>query len=313
MPDTPLRQRAPMAIIKLARRALANTPVHRLPVVSWLYRRTVRMAWGDGDLTTEFRGLRLTVPGGEHILAAGLTGGYYESIELDLLERLAAGSRTVIDVGANIGIHACVGAAHLPHDGRLIAFEPIPGNAKILRENIARNGLADRIKVEELAVGEVAGETVIYLAGASINHSLSAGVVANSRASLPVTVTSLDDYLARPGAPASVDVLKIDVEGYDGYALRGASGLLAKHQPTLMVEFNPSDLAKAGFPPADFVEIVFSAYPHVYVIDEPRRRLSRCTREDLGRYREKPRNLNLLAVADPDHLEIIERYRTDPR
>jgi len=298
-----------MAVIRFARRALANTPVQRLPMVGWLYRRTVHMAWGGADLTTDFRGLRLTVPGGDHIIAAGLAGGFYEAIELDLLERLAAGSRTIVDVGANIGIHACVGAARLPADGRLIAFEPVPGNLEILHRNIVQNGLSSQIQVEALAVGEATGPMEIHLVESSGNHSLAAGVVNNSRATLQVQVTSLDSYFADRGSAVSVDVLKIDVEGYDGYALRGATTLLKEHQPTLLVEFVPSHLVKAGFAPADFLSLVFAQYPHVYLIDEPRRRLSRCAQDELARYGERSVNLNLVAVARVEHLEIIEGYR----
>ena len=312
MSDTPLRQRAPMAVIRLARRALANTPIHRLPIVAWVYRKTVAMAWGRDDLTMRFRDLQLTVPSGEreHVLISGLAGGYYESIELDLLERLAAASHTILDVGANIGIHACVGAMHLPEDGRVIAFEPVPNNIAALRRNIAQNELSDRIRVEEMAVGESTGETEIHLAPASTNHSLGAGVVANSRATVPVHVTSLDDYVTSLGAGASVDILKIDVEGYDGYALRGATALLKEHQPTLLIEFVPSQLVQAGFTPAEFLSLVFGAYPHVYVIDEPRRQLRLCTTDDLGKYGERSVNLNLVAIAHQEHRDIVESYRS---
>lgn len=310
MPNAPLRQRATMAVIKAARRAFANTAVHQLPMVDWVHRRTVLAAWGGQDITVDFRGLRLTVPGGEHVLASGLTGGYYESIELDLLERLAAGSQTVVDVGANIGVHTCVGAAKLPADGWLVAFEPVPTTREVLRHNIKENGLGTRVEVAEYAVGETAGETEIHLASSSTNHSLAAGVVANSRAAIPVKVTSLDEYFAGDASPDSISVLKIDVEGYDGYALRGAAGLLRRYQPTLMVEFIPASLAKAGFRPADFLDLVFAAFPHVYVIDEPRRKLTECTTQDLRRYGEKSLNLNLVAVANPEHRAIIEDYRT---
>jgi FkbM family methyltransferase len=311
MPDTRLRQRASLAVIRLARRVLANTPVHSLPVVSWAYRKTVRMTWGGADVEAQFRGLRLTVPSGDHILAAGVAGGYYESIELDLLERLAATGTTILDVGANIGIHSCVGAAALPEGGQLIAFEPVPGNLAALRRNIDQNDLADRIRVEELAIGETDGEMRINLAELSVNHSLVAEVVGNSRASLPVRVTSLDKYVATHTPTTTIDVLKIDVEGYDGYALRGANTVLTKHQPALLVEFVPSDLAKAGFAPTEFLDLVFDCYQQVYVIDEPRRRLSACTVADLRRYGERSVNLNLLAARRPEHVAIIESYRTE--
>jgi FkbM family methyltransferase len=301
-----LRHKAPLAAIRLARRAFANTPVGRLPLVGWAYRKTVTLAWGDEEFTTDFRGLRLTVPGGDHVFTAGLVGGFYESIELDLFERLAAASQHVVDVGANIGIFACLGAARLPADGRLTAFEPVPSNLELLQRNLAQNGVSGRVTLEPVAVGEAPGETMIHLAAGSGNHSLAARVTGDRGASLPVKVTTLDEHF---GGDPRVDLLKIDVEGYDGYVLRGAARLIREHQPTLLVEFVPTHLRNAGFPPEEFLDSVFAAYPHVFLIDEPRQRLDRRTRDELATYRDKEVNLNLVAVANPQHAAIIEGYQ----
>ncbi len=302
MASAKLRHRAPMGAIRLARRAFANTPVQRLPLVGWAYRKTVATFWGEQEFTTDFRGLRLTVPGGDYILTAGLIGGFYESIELDLFERLAEASRTIVDVGANIGIYSCVGAAHLPADGHLIAFEPVPANLNLLHHNLVQNGLSDRVTAEPLAVSDTAGNTVIHLAPSSGNHSLAARVAGDSGTSLPVRVTTLDEYV---GTDRHVDLLKVDVEGYDGYVLRGAIRVLREHRPTLLVEFVPAHLHKAGFPPSEFLDAVFAAYPHVFLIDEPRERLRRCAQAEAAKYGHKETNLNLVAVANPEHLEII--------
>ncbi|MDT5027611.1 MAG: hypothetical protein QOE61_4037 [Micromonosporaceae bacterium] len=312
VPGMDVYRRSSLLLIKLARRTFANTPVERLPVAGWLYRKTVSLAFGRHEVTADFRGVRLTVPGGDHVLTAGLFGGFYEAIELNLLELLAARSRTVLDVGANIGIYACVAAARLPADGCLIAFEPVPANVKYLRRNLAQNGLAQRVRVESVAVGEVPGEAVIHLVEASINHSLASGVAVNSRASLRVQVTSLDDFLAGAGLDSPVDLLKVDVEGYDGYVLRGAAGLLREHRPTLLVEFAPSNLTNAGFAAGEFLDTIFGVYTHVYVIDEPSGRLDRCGRDDLDRCAAKAVNLNMVAASRPQHVEIIERYRASP-
>jgi FkbM family methyltransferase len=291
-----------MGAIRLARRAFANTPVQRLPLVGWAYRKTVAAFWGEQEFTTDFRGLRLTVPGGDYILTAGLIGGFYESIELDLFERLAEASRTIVDVGANIGIYACVGAAHLPADGHLIAFEPVPANLELLHHNLAENGLSSQVTAEPLALSDKAGDTVIHLAPSSGNHSLAARVAGDSGTSLPVRVTTLDEYV---GTDRQIDLLKIDVEGYDGYVLRGASRVLREHRPTLLVEFVPTHLRKAGFSPEEFLDAVFAAYPQVFLIDEPRKRIRRCDRADAAKYGPKDANLNLVGVANPEHLEII--------
>jgi FkbM family methyltransferase len=305
-----LRQRAPIVAIKLARSALANTPAQRLPLVGWAYRKTVAAVWGDRARTVDFRGLRLTAPVGDHVFTAGLIGGFYESIELDLFERLAAASRDVIDVGANIGIYACVGAAHLPAGGRLTAFEPVPANLALLTRNLAQNALSGRVTVEPRAVGEASGATVIHLASGSGNHSLAAEVTGGGHGALPVRVTSLSDHLSA-GSP--VDLLKVDVEGYDGYVLRGAARPLHEYRPTLLVEFVPKHLRNAGFPPGELLDIIFAAYRHVFAIDEPRGRLRRCTRDRLARYAGREVNLNLVAAANPTHVEIIENHRQSAR
>ncbi|MGI5242308.1 FkbM family methyltransferase [Dactylosporangium sp. CA-139066] len=301
-----LRHKAPIAVIKLARGALANTPAQRLPLVGWAYRKTVRAVWGGRERTVDFRGLRLTPPADDHVFTAGLIGGFYESIELDLFERLAAASRDVIDVGANIGIYACVGAAHLPPGGRLTAFEPVPANLALLQRNLAQNGRSDRVTVEPCAVGEAPGATMIHLASGSGNHSLAAAVTGGGRGALPVRVTSLSDHL---GAGSPVDLLKVDVEGYDGYVLRGAARPLHEYRPTLLVEFVPRHLRNAGFPPGELLDIVFAGYRHVFAIDEPRGRLWRCTRDQLARHAGRRVNLNLVAAANPAHVEVIEDYR----
>ncbi len=307
-----LRQQAPLAAIKLARRAFANTPVQRLPIVSWMYRRTVALAWGTADVVAGFRGTRLTIPGSDAWYPAAIVGGFYEAIELDLLERLAACSRTVLDVGANIGIYACVAGTRLPDEGRLIAFEPAPRNLEYLRRNLDDNGLSDRVRVEPVAVGESAGETLLYLdADCGGNNSLAAGMVPNSTDAVPVAVTSLDAFLASADLPSPVDLVKIDVEGYDGYVLRGAAGLLRDQRPTLLVEFVAGHLVRAGFSPAEFLDLVFGTYSHVFVINEPRGRFEPCGRDELAGLADRAArlNLNLVAVDRPEHLRLIREYR----
>ncbi|MBT8227495.1 MAG: FkbM family methyltransferase [Dactylosporangium sp.] len=305
-----LLQRTSLSFIKWARRACADSRVQKLAVVKWLYRMTVNISIGGGkEVTTDFRGLRLAVPGGDYVFIAGLTAGFYESIELDLAERLARQSRTIIDVGANIGIYSCVLASHMPDEGRLISFEPVPDNMTYLRRNLAGNALSDRVVLEQLAVGEAPGESMIHLVDRSGNHSLAPDVAVNSSCALPVLITSLDTYLRDSDCRRSVDLLKIDVEGYDGYVLRGATTLLLEQRPTLLVEFEPNHLTNAGFSPTEFLDMIFTAYSDVYVIDDPRGLLVRCNRNDIVGQHANAANLNLVATWRSDHVETIERYR----
>jgi FkbM family methyltransferase len=138
--------------------------------------------------------------------------------------RLAAASRVIVDVGANIGLYACLGAAQLPDGGRLIAFEPVPANLEFLRRNLDRNGLRDRVDVEAAAAGQAPGELVIHLVPDNIalaSASRTRATNLHSTESVSAPVVTLDSYFeARPDLQP--DIIKTDTEGYDGYVLRGA-------------------------------------------------------------------------------------------
>jgi FkbM family methyltransferase len=304
------RQSIAMGTIRVARRLFARTPVHAWPITTRIARRVFGVVAPVGeDLTTDFRGLRMTVPAEDVALAPGIVGGYYEREELDLFERVAAASRTVIDVGGNIGIYACAGGRSLPTGGRLISFEPVPRNVEYLRRNLAQNEQRATVSVEPVAVGDADGEVTIHLAGSSsMGHSVSvktaetpSGSVSDS---VDVPVRAIDSYVAEHGIER-VDVIKIDVEGFDLAVLRGARQTLGEHGPTLFVEYAPASLRNAGFDPVHLLDVVFDNYEHVLVIDEPRSKVQKADRAALVAFADKPYMLNLVGIRNPEHLALI--------
>ena len=64
---------------------------------------------------------------------------------------------TVFDVGANIGFFALAAANLVGENGKVVAFEPNPSVVARLKENVALNGLADRVKIEQSAAGDFDG------------------------------------------------------------------------------------------------------------------------------------------------------------
>jgi FkbM family methyltransferase len=225
-----------ISVIKLGRRLVADTPLKRFPLTGYLYDKVFRFGYGNGEVTTKFRSLSVTVPAKDVTVAPGVVGGFYERIELDLFERLAAVSRVIIDVGGNIGLYACVGAARMPSGGRLIVFEPVRENLGYLERNLNQNQILD-VRVEAVAVGEADGDATIYLVPRSVGtHSMSARNAEGSTHSVVVPMVSLDSYLTARTVGA-VGILKVDVEGYEGFVLRGAQATLQRSRPTLLVEF----------------------------------------------------------------------------
>ncbi|MGH3392565.1 MAG: FkbM family methyltransferase [Actinomadura sp.] len=295
---------------RLVRTVLGGRSVRRLPLVNRLYHLVFRvgMAAGGRDVEARYRGVVLAGPAWDRTIMPSVSAGYYEEFEVGVFERLAAASTSILDVGANIGVYACTGAACLPPEGRLIAFEPVPENLGYLRRNVEVNGLDDRVTVEPMAVGAAPGELTLHLSNEqSGKHSAAAANAGESVSAVTVPMTSIDAYLA--GNPAAdPEIIKIDVEGYEGFALRGAAETLAG-RPTLLFELHPELQANCGCDADQLLDLVFDRYPWVFLVDELTNRLRACTRVDLdepgavGLYRS-----NLVAIGRREHLDAVSPW-----
>ncbi|MFZ4409597.1 MAG: FkbM family methyltransferase [Paracraurococcus sp.] len=144
----------------------------------------------------------------------------------------------VLDVGANIGLSALALVPLLPQ-GRILAVEPAPATAAALRRTLALNGLADRVAVEPVALGAVPGEAEFHAADHSAGaHLLDPGTLGG--AALPrvrVPVETVDALVDRHGF-GRLDLIKIDVEGFETEVLDGAAATLARFRPVVLAEFN---------------------------------------------------------------------------
>jgi FkbM family methyltransferase len=120
-----------------------------------------------------------------------------------------------VDIGANIGAN-CILAAGLGAD--VIAFEPVAENYDWLLKNIALNDFARHIEARQAAISETSGTLTMVADGATsrVETQRSPGVVATD-------CIGLDEALLG----RSPSIIKIDVEGYEVPALRGAARTLA--------------------------------------------------------------------------------------
>lgn len=141
----------------------------------------------------------------------------------------------LIDVGANIGT-ITIPALKRGLMQTATAIEPHPGNLRLLRANLALNGQENLVTVLEQAIGD-RSDVTLHLQESpdnSGNHAISSdGILVHS--------SRLDD-VHLPPVPS---LLWMDIEGYEGHALKGASRLLATGIP-IVCEFNPSFLKQSG-------------------------------------------------------------------
>ena len=141
-----------------------------------------------------------------------------------------------IDVGANIGLWTLVAATAVGPSGRVFSFEPNPTTFERLSENIKLNGKASRVEAFPKAVS--AGERMVLFV-CERQHNLSA--ISSSGSDLHTTKVStltLDRLLTNDLVASRLEGIKLDTEGHELEALQGASGLIEKRRPWLIVEFN---------------------------------------------------------------------------
>jgi FkbM family methyltransferase len=132
------------------------------------------------------------------------------------------GIRTIVDSGANIGQTVLTFTALLP-SARVFAYEPGASARAWLAEGVAAGGLQN-VTIEATGLGPAAGAARLATDGGADLHGSWNKVSATEGE--PITLVALDDELARLGL-ATLDLWKLDMEGYELQALRGAARTLA--------------------------------------------------------------------------------------
>jgi len=173
---------------------------------------------------------------------------YADRVQRRLIRTILFRGAVVVDVGANIGIYSrcfsgCVGPTGVVH-----AFEPSPQNFRRLQS--ATRKLAN-VRLSRAAVGERSGRSQLYLSdNLNVDHR-TYRPEGESRETVRVDIIALDDYF-RPGA--RVDLIKLDVQGYELHALRGANRVLHDNPAIkLIVELWPYGLRQAATPWRDLI------------------------------------------------------------
>jgi FkbM family methyltransferase len=162
-----------------------------------------------------------------------------------LLERELLPGMRAFDLGANIGYYTVMMGRLVGPAGRVHAVEPVPQNFDLLARNVARNGLAARTELHGIAVAGTDGERALFLSHKSNWHSFHSPSVdpavpwkrRYARATvgaIPVKTRSLARYLAERPA---VDLLRMDLEGFEVEILHAVLGLPAAVSKSLCILF----------------------------------------------------------------------------
>ncbi|WP_065754476.1 FkbM family methyltransferase [Bradyrhizobium paxllaeri] len=170
-------------------------------------------------------------------------GNFYERQTKAALRKLVSPGTLVLDIGANIGAHTLHLAQLVGADGRVMAFEPTDFAFKKLSRNLDLNPLlANRVEAHHcfLTAGDGANvPEAIYsswpLAWQAGLHAKHLGREMHTQAA---RARSLDSILSER-ADRKVQLVKLDVDGFECDVLRGATSMLRNMRPTFVMELAP--------------------------------------------------------------------------
>lgn len=161
----------------------------------------------------------------------------------------------LLDVGANIGWYSLIldriaGATQAD----VYSFEPDPENYALLGENRSLNG-ASHVHPVQLGVSAESGTFELHLFGGS-NRGRHSMLPIHDGGSIEIRTTTLDEFWEREALGERVPrFLKMDIEGHELPALRGARAVLARC-PLVMLEYSPRYMSAAGMQPAELLDFM---------------------------------------------------------
>lgn len=177
----------------------------------------------------------------------------HEPFQTALVQSLVRPGDVVVDAGAHIGYYTLLFARAVGPAGRVIAIEPSPHAVFLLHRNARANGYLDRVAIEEAALHRATARVPFWtcesgLVGGAV-HRPGGGWAWEE---LDVRALALDDALP---AGARVDLVKMDLQGGEGFALEGMRRVLVDNPNVkLLLEYWPSGLVSAGVRPERVVE-----------------------------------------------------------
>lgn len=220
----------------------------RYPVLQAAYRRLLRLAgrqvvvvYGNSLELDEFDSCRL------------LVREDYEPAEARWYREVVRAGNVVVDVGAHIGVFATLFASLVGRAGTVVAVEPDPTTAALLRRNLLRNNYRD-VQVHQCAASNETGTVHFYRSKSNTGDNRLLTHSEGDAMRLEVSAVRLDDLLR--DLPR-VDLLKLDVQGAEPQVLEGMSEILTARPPRrILSEFWPQALREDGRDPRAHLDLL---------------------------------------------------------
>ena len=247
----------------------------------------------------------------DDVMAQALTDETFEHDIRCFFEHFLRPGDVVFDVGANVGFYTLLFSRCVEDAGTVYAFEPTGQTFGCLVRNMPKS--EQNIRLNRMALSQENGPRKLFHAehGNLCLNSFGAPLrVGSSSAEEPtsewVWVTKLDDYLRDYGVP-SVDLIKIDVEGWEEDVVRGAMRTLLSMAPVLTLEYNSITANNANRSCVALSELIETLGYDLFRYHPATRDL-----EPVETGRDAWHYSNLIAIKRKRLPEVVDRLKNDP-
>jgi FkbM family methyltransferase len=253
-------------------------------------------------------------------LRAGVKPAFYEEtttlVLSYLLERFRPAS--FFDVGAAVGYFSRVAASNKYVATRAHAFEMRPEQVSRLREILGNDIFGDKVSIHLEAVSDRDDPQALVWLARSLLFEQHPSPAAYREAwwrrlkfwwrqdwtrelsAATIPITSIDGFVQR--ASARPDIVKIDVEGYEGRVLLGAKKTLSTGRPFVLLELHQGKKLRFGFSRTEVTDFLFGlGYEALFFTDHQAKANCEVVRVGPGNQLLGRQETDLLLFAHPDY------------
>ena len=168
---------------------------------------------------------------------------YHTNVKNDYMQFnnfIPSSEAVCIDIGANIGSTSLIWAKSV-NDAKIYAIEPHPVTYERLERNIKFNKANNKIFPRQLAVGTTDGDMVLFVSDEGTMAMKPDNYKWKGR-EITVPSITLDSFIKNEKI-STIDILKIDIEGFEGDALDGAMKTLQRTK-RVVLEYHSAEMRK---------------------------------------------------------------------
>ncbi|MGN6267196.1 MAG: FkbM family methyltransferase [Ginsengibacter sp.] len=171
----------------------------------------------------------------------------FEKDEIQFLKSNLKPGDIFVDIGSNVGLFSLVASKIVGANGFVHSFEPTPQTFARLQKNIALNGFIN-IKAKNIGLSDEKGKLDLQISENGFDAWNTFAKKENKRFQhkVSIEVSTIDDELTEIDK-SRISFMKIDVEGWEKFVLKGGTSFFRNYSPVVMVEFTETNTFDAGY------------------------------------------------------------------